>query len=199
MGDMNDTVHAIKGRLAEVDGQLEAVDVTKARLLEERAELVTALKVWGRFADEDEPVGSPEPDLEKRRRDVVEAAEALAERQEQEIEKRKPDDAPTVPEMILEVLLRPHLLDDPGMEPKDITAAIRERWWPDAPSSSIGPIAWRMWKKEGRLVKDGSLYSLPPHGDRAPPGSSSAELSRPRSLFDAPGQTVVASKQEAAG
>jgi hypothetical protein len=107
---------------------------------------------------------------------------------------------PTVPEMILSVLLRPHLLDDPGMEPKDITAKIREKWWPDAPSQSVGPIAWRMWKKEGRLVKDGNLYSLPPSGERTKPGSSSADFARSGSLFDDAGQPVLASpSREAAG
>jgi hypothetical protein len=86
------------------------------------------------------------------------------------------------------------------MEPKDITAKIREQWWPDAPSQSVGPIAWRMWKKEGRLVKDGNLYSLPPNGDRVAPGSSSVSFAQSRSLFDEDGEPVPASpKREAVG
>lgn len=117
----------------------------------EREELVTAVAVIERFSDPDELVPSRDLDLDRRR---VEPEEEPA-----GPEKRKPDGTPAVPEMILEVLLRPHLLGDPGMEPKEITAKIRERWWPDAPTSSIGPIAWRMWK-EGRLRKFGAAYSM---------------------------------------
>jgi hypothetical protein len=173
--------------IAAMVSRLSQVKAMRVSLAQEEEELTTAIRVARRFAEEgweDEDLAAPEPDLEKRRIDILERAEAEADRQEAELQKRKPESAPTVPEMIHEILLRPHLLDDPGMEPKDILNEIRKRWWPDAPSTSVGPIAWRMWKKEGRLVKDGNLYSLPPHGDRAPPGSSSAELTRLRGLLD---------------
>lgn len=43
---------------------------------------------------------------------------------------------------------------------------IRVRWWPNVPGVSIGPSAWRMWKR-GLLVKDGYLYKLPPKNTEA--------------------------------
>ncbi len=192
----------MKVDIAAMLSRLSQVKDLRATLAQEEEELTTAIRVAKRFAEDDgegDEVSFSVPDQERRRIDIVERAEAEAARQEAELEKRKPDTAPTVPEMIHEILLRPHLLDDPGMEPKDILNEIRKRWWPDAPSTSVGPIAWRMWKKEGRLVKDGNLYSLPPHGDRAPPGSSSADVAGTRSLFDAEPQGVAAPKQGAAG
>lgn len=174
----------MKVDLSSMMARLAQVKSLRATLGQEEEELTTAIRVARRYADEEEAT-EPDvgPDLESRRIDFVERAEAEAERIESEIEKRKPDTAPTVPEMIHEILLRPHLLGDVGLEPKDILIQIRKRWWPDAPSTSVGPIAWRMWKKEGRLVKDGNLYSLPPAGDRAPPGSDSATAARAGGLF----------------
>lgn len=193
---MSNPAYQIKARVAQIDEQLAAHDHAKRLLLAERGDLVTTLSVLVRFSGEDSVELGLEPDLESRRYDLVTAAEEEAARQEAEVEKRKPEGAPTVPEMILEVLLRPHLLGDPGLEPKAILAKIRERWWKDAPSASVGPIAWRMWKKEGRLVKDGNLYSLPPVGDRAPPGSDSNVQ---YSLFDAAGNAVPGVPKEAPG
>ncbi|MDO8324900.1 MAG: hypothetical protein Q7T23_18405 [Phenylobacterium sp.] len=139
-----------------MDHRLAAMEVSMGLLRDERMELVNALRVIERFADPDEIAAQSEPNLEIR----MVAPEESAAVETVETEKRKPDDIPSVPEMILAVLLKPHLLGDPGMEPKDILARIREKWWPEAPSTSVGPIAWRM-AKDGRLVKSGGAYSLP--------------------------------------
>ena len=76
---------------------------------------------------------------------------------------RKPDGTPTVPTMIITVLQeleRDGVLQE-GITPEAILAEIRRRWWPEARSSDVGPIAWRMAVKEQRLERIGSLYSLP--------------------------------------
>jgi hypothetical protein len=47
----------------------------------------------------------------------------------------------------------------PGLEPREMQISISKRWWPTVKSEDVGPTAWRMWK-DGRLSKDGSLYSI---------------------------------------
>ncbi|MDO9248213.1 MAG: hypothetical protein Q7U11_17250 [Phenylobacterium sp.] len=153
---MTSAVDQIRDRLDVVDGSIAAMEESMTLLRAERAELANALRVIERFADADELAPRLEPDLDKRRVEPSEPAASIA----MDPEKRKPDNIPSVPDMILEVLLKPHLLGDPGMEPKDILARIRERWWPEAPSTTVGPIAWRM-AKDKRLVKSGGTYSLP--------------------------------------
>jgi len=84
-------------------------------------------------------------------------------------EQRKPTGIPTMADMILAVLQNAEAANEGPLEPKDIVARIRQRWWPDAPNSSVGPTAWRMWKDK-RLDKTGAAYSTPK--DEAPGGAS---------------------------
>lgn len=155
----------IRARLSQIDAQLSDMDATGRLLRGERHDLVTTLMVLERFGGDD-GVAFPEPDLEARRVSDAPSDTRPEIAARAKADTTKPPGTPTVPEMIVEVLLRPHLLGYPGLEPKDITAKIRERWWPDAPSQSIGPIVWRMWKKDKRLVRDGALYALPPDEPR---------------------------------
>lgn len=76
-----------------------------------------------------------------------------------EAEKGKPDGIPTMPEMIKMVLRDAKRENRDGLEPKDIASVIDKRWWPGVPVTSVGPIAWRMWRR-GELAKTDSLYSL---------------------------------------
>lgn len=76
-------------------------------------------------------------------------------------ERGKPDDAPTMPKMIIEALE----VDDfmgagEGLEPAEIAKYIAKKWWPDVNPGAVGPIAWRMWKR-GQLMKSDSRYRLP--------------------------------------
>jgi hypothetical protein len=71
---------------------------------------------------------------------------------------KKPDNIPTMPEMILETL-EIHSLVTEGMPPKDITAFIAERWWPEVTFESVGPIAWRM-HRDGKIAKNDKGYAL---------------------------------------
>jgi hypothetical protein len=70
--------------------------------------------------------------------------------------KHKPDGLPSVAAMI-ETVLR----DAPGgLRPCDITAAIRQRWWPDLSGPVVSSTVWHMAER-GRLAKTGSTYRLP--------------------------------------
>lgn len=71
----------------------------------------------------------------------------------------KPDGLPTMPTLIM-TILRECQRQDVGLEPREIVEGIRHRFWPDAPTDAVGPIAWRMWKRK-ELDKVGSRYRLP--------------------------------------
>jgi hypothetical protein len=81
---------------------------------------------------------------------------------------RKPEGMPTVPDMILTVLrdFEHEGVLGVGVTPEAILTEIRRRWWPEARSGDVGPIAWRMAVKEQRLEKTGSLYSLLPESGK---------------------------------
>jgi hypothetical protein len=64
----------------------------------------------------------------------------------------KPPGIPTMPEMIVEVLKRNDQLTDEVKSPSQVLAIIKKEWWPNATSSDISPVMWRM-AKEGRLVR----------------------------------------------
>jgi hypothetical protein len=72
----------------------------------------------------------------------------------------KPEGIPTMPDMIFEALRDAKARGLKGLEPKDITAFISAKWWPDVKITNVGPIAWRLYKSE-RLTKRQSKYRLP--------------------------------------
>lgn len=82
----------------------------------------------------------------------------------------KPNDAPTLFEMVAVVLKDWALLDD-HIEGQFIYDEIKKRWWPDAPRNSIIPSLWR-FANEGRLVKEGTKYGLPQKEETSDAGTS---------------------------
>ena len=102
----------------------------------------------------------------------------------------KPDNIPTMPEMISEAIRSQDFLEL-GMEPKDILKFIADKWWPDVRSELVGPIAWRMAKR-GQLVKDGSRYRLP-YEEIGPAQSKSGEAAEqgPQSASVKPDEEVA--------
>ena len=132
----------IRERFAEVDELMARHEAALAYLKQEREELATAIRVFERFGNR--------PDIGS---DIL-PAKPLQE------DIKKPAGIPPMPNMILNVLGGAMLVDGSWMEPKTIADQIRNQWWPEAPQTSVGPIAWRMWK-EGRLKKEGSLYTVP--------------------------------------
>lgn len=154
---MDKTTHAVRQRVAELDRRLAEWDLTGKVMREEREELLAFLRVYERFAEDgDDAPAAPDPDLAARM--VPPETEAVIEKGRSATS--KPETAPTVPVMVFEALAAADMLGKPGLPPKEITAYIRQKWWPDAPSDSIGPIVWRMWSKDKRLDKIGELYAL---------------------------------------
>ena len=80
----------------------------------------------------------------------------------------KPEDIPTMPEMIREALRFAKLRGKPGLEPKEMAEFSASKWWQEVDPVSVSPIAWRMMKR-GDLIKpldDKPVYTLP--DDEAP-------------------------------
>jgi hypothetical protein len=69
--------------------------------------------------------------------------------------KPKPANLPTMEEMIFAVLQ-----GGLWMRPNQVTAAIRARYWPDAPRNAAPPVAWRLGRA-GRLERGDDGYRLP--------------------------------------
>ena len=72
---------------------------------------------------------------------------------------RKPKGIPTMPDMIKAAISAAVEQGKPGLEPKDITAFIRQKWWPTVKGESVSPITWRM-ANQGQLKREGSMYLL---------------------------------------
>lgn len=141
----------IRERIIEIDDELEGLERRIALLRAELAELNVAQRVLARFDGDDGHNDIP---------GVSEPATAVFTLTPESQRSQKPATVPTIPDMILKVLTEAHSAGLDGLEPKAILAEVRKRWWPGAPSESIGPIAWRM-ARDGRLRKSGSLYGIP--------------------------------------
>jgi hypothetical protein len=116
------------------------------RLEAEERDLAIAERVLASLDSENEFVA----DVEQATKDELAAAESTA----------KPAGIPTMPEMIVEALRDAKSRGQKGLEPKEITAFIADRWWPAVTINAVGPIAWRMYTKD-KLTKRNSRYSLP--------------------------------------
>ena len=128
----------VSARRKSVEARLTELRMETRVLEAELADLATAERVWLKLAGIEVP-------------EEATPVEAPA---------GKPPDTPTMTDMIREALREAKKEGLAGLEPADITQDIRRKWWPNAPSTAVGPIIWRMWRK-GRLGKDGDIYVLP--------------------------------------
>jgi hypothetical protein len=148
-------IQARRTRLAtDIASHRQEIAALEAKL----SELEIAEKVFAELALEsaDDTPHPPAPTLPPTLDEFMEGANL----REKEY-RAKPPGIPTVPEMIFEALRHAHGLGAQGLEPAGIASYIRGRYWPSAPPERITPIVWRMWKKDKKLEKDGTLYALP--------------------------------------
>jgi hypothetical protein len=142
----------LRHRLAKLEGEISALERELSAM---DTTLETLAKIYGISVD-------AEP--EERSGRTASAAST------------KPDDAPTLFEMVSLILDDWDLIDD-AVEGQQIYDEIKKRWWPDAPRNSIIPSLWR-FAQEGRLIKDGTKYGLPPKKETpgvSPPSASILE------------------------
>jgi hypothetical protein len=76
----------------------------------------------------------------------------------------KPKGIPLMPEIIIEALNQALSKGRVELKVSELVAFVRDRYWPEAPASSVGPVAWKM-SKTGELKNANSLYSLPQGGE----------------------------------
>jgi hypothetical protein len=94
----------------------------------------------------------------------------------------KPEGIPLMAEIIIEALK--HALSEGrgGLKVSELVDFVRDRYWPEAPTGSVGPVAWKM-SKTGELKNVNSVYFLP-HGDetihRERPSRNRKGIKRPR-------------------
>ena len=161
-------IDRIKGRRRQIAQEISEIMAKVETLREEERELGIAEKVLSRLSkvdissialDDTLPVENSDK-AEEFTLDTVDRTEELVERVETG---GKPPNTPAIPVMIIEALGFADLMGENGLTPRGMTDYISRKWWPDVSVSSIGPIAWRMWKR-GQLAKDDSVYSLPRSG-----------------------------------
>lgn len=104
----------------------------------------------------------------------------------------KPDGLPSVAKMIVSVLEEAAADGYHGFRPCDLAEIVRKTWQRDVQTKVVNTIAWKM-AKDGKLVKDGSVYRLPVRGSHSRP---SAELMLNQS--DIGGAALTASRDCAA-
>lgn len=157
------TVEIISERLDQLEREIARQELVVRALREERDEILVAMRVIKRFAGGGSEVLRPDKATEG----LLGGVPSSTTRQGDQPAEDK-DEKLTTPEMILRVLKA----NGGVMQAKDILAEVRKLYWADAPSSSVGPTAWRMWK-ERRLAKVEDGYALPneerPAGETAGP------------------------------
>jgi len=151
-----DVTDRLRDRLNDVEDEIERLSERIAALRVEAADIKTAQRVLGSIQAVDDDTF----DFNTAAR-FVKVERVMLELDGVDMRRRqKPASLPSVPDMIHKVVADAKEAGFDGLEPKVILAEIQRIWWPEATSESVGPIAWRM-SKQGRLVKDGPVYSLP--------------------------------------
>lgn len=157
----------ISERVTELDEQIARQDLVLKALREERNELLVALKVIKRFSSEADDISRSDESARKVTSEDISPKPAGAQNQSSE----RAIVRKTTPEMILDILS-----GRGAMNAKDLVIEVRKRYWPEAPASSVGPTAWRMWK-DGRLTKGEDGYFLPNEKGPAVPAADPLERS----------------------
>ncbi|MET3578536.1 hypothetical protein ABID19_001553 [Mesorhizobium robiniae] len=73
----------------------------------------------------------------------------------------KPNDLPPMPTMITEALVVHYRQGRRGLTPSEIRDEIAKRYWPEVTAEAVGPIAWRMMKRDELEKTPDGLYTLP--------------------------------------
>lgn len=149
---MDSAADMIAARLAEIEVRIGQQELAIRAMREERDELLTAVRVFRRFSGSELDILAANV-LEERKKVMSASLDEVAKIEQQERAQQRA--GMTTPQMILEILA-----DHPVMSSRDLLAEVQKRYWADAPSSSVAPTAWRMWK-DGRLAKSEDGYSLP--------------------------------------
>jgi hypothetical protein len=150
---MLDLLQAIHDRRAAIERALVTLDEERATLQSELGELQIAENVGVRLS---KGASHPRAAPPKEKRRVARKGR----RRTNPKSPTRPAGIPQTAAMIREALADAASRGLPGLRPEEIRDFIRAKWWPGVHVDSVAPTAWRMATKEGRLRKEGSLYSL---------------------------------------
>lgn len=154
----SDVTDRLCDRLNDVEDEIERLSERIAALRAEAIDIKTAQRVINSIQIDGDEETNFTSNVAMRTDDLKTAISGL--KKLELARKQKPANVPPVPDMIHKVVANAQAAGFDGLEPRLILKEIQRIWWPDATSESVGPIAWRM-SKQGRLVKDGPVYSLP--------------------------------------
>lgn len=131
-------IQLIRDRLQGINAKIARLENEIASLHEQAKDYVIAERVWTslEFDDEESPRREASPSPSENDLSVT----------------GKPPGIPTMPDMIVEVLRRNDQLTDEVKSPSQVLEIIKKEWWPNATSTDISPVMWRM-AKDGRLVR----------------------------------------------
>jgi hypothetical protein len=164
-------IRLIQARRKKIEAEIESVQAEFEKkivaLKAEAKELDIAERVFARLSSADSPPANRKGDEE-----IVDAG--------------KPEGIPAVSEMIKEALAYAVIQGGYGFKPAAILAYIRGKWWPEAQSNDVGPIAWRMWQNDQLIkYKDGEYGLL-----KAEQEALRADLQKEAAKMPPPGQIV---------
>jgi hypothetical protein len=164
--DMTDQLKLVRDRRQAVEAEIEHLIARIAALKAELPDLQVTERTLARLAGVESPpslssmfTDPPEGEPEAKVITPAKLAAALN-------GGGKPSGLPTMPDMILTLLMEARRRGADGLEPRDLTRGIARRWWPGVKSEEVSPIVWRMYKR-GQLRKEGSLYVLPKNSEAA--------------------------------
>jgi hypothetical protein len=150
-------IRLIRDKLREIVEEIERQRQTLADLEKQASDLEIAERVLISLGDDDDEEAEPKSSGTVIHSGAfsIDIGVPLTKRVVQ-----KPADTPTVPEMIIQALKNARSHGKRGLEPREMTEFIAEKWWPKCPQNAVGPIAWRMYKRH-ELLKRESRYFLP--------------------------------------
>jgi hypothetical protein len=128
---IRDKLQALNSEIARLEGEISS-------LREQANDYAIAERVWASLEFDDEESPRRETGASSGGNDLRLTS--------------KPPGIPTMPDMIVEVLRRNDQLTDEVKSPSQVLAIIKKEWWPNATSTDISPVMWRM-AKDGRLVR----------------------------------------------
>jgi hypothetical protein len=159
---MSDEITRMKEELRLLDGRIQAErnsevhhGLQRSRLEAERAQLLVRMIEMIKQPIEFHPLEPYKVTLQSAPSTLPPIVEPVTAKTTMTVLRRaKPDGLPTLNDMIFAVLD-----GSDALAPKEITARIRQRWWPDVANDRVNTVVWRL-RRDGRLGYSDGRYRL---------------------------------------
>ena len=152
-----DAIARAKADIAEYDRKINVIRNEEARLESQRRQMESERERIQAFVEMYERYAGRTVEVAKMSDQTsAQKISPLPAKKQKVLLERKPEGIPPMTEMITTALK----VAGRGLEPREMTEFIREKWWPHVKGESVSPIAWRM-ARLGQLKKEGSVYMLP--------------------------------------